>query len=232
MVSFGEALQRCLAEHYFDVNGRATRAEFWWFQLFYFICIFLCVYVTLFFEYIPGTMGRMIFLALILPDFSVTIRRLHDVSLSGWFALLYFVPYAMEFFNLIPDDYKLAFYVFYMIVSIALVVVAVLPSSQENQWGPNPFDEEEQESEEQTEQETSSKTQCMYCGYTLQDSDSYCKQCGKQITCSHCGSLLAKDAAFCSHCGKELTSNAAFCSKCGNALTANALFCSRCGNKV
>jgi len=59
-------------------EGRASRSEFWWFMLVYFI---------LSYTVIGG-------LACIIPAIAVTTRRLHDVGRSGWLQLWAFVPFA------------------------------------------------------------------------------------------------------------------------------------------
>ena len=46
---------------------------------------------------INETLGMMsiiaVFLALLVPNFTVSVRRLHDTDKSGWFLLLVLVPY-------------------------------------------------------------------------------------------------------------------------------------------
>lgn len=56
-------------------------------------------------------------LALIVPNISVTVRRLHDAGYSGWFYLLNFVPY---------------------VGGIILFIFTLLPSAPPNQWGTGP----------------------------------------------------------------------------------------------
>ena len=36
-LTFGEAVKKALTENYCNFSGRASRSEFWWFQLFTFI---------------------------------------------------------------------------------------------------------------------------------------------------------------------------------------------------
>jgi uncharacterized membrane protein YhaH (DUF805 family) len=80
-----------------DFNGRATRAEYWWFVL-----IFLILYVVL--VVLESTLGLVseslevgylstaFSLVSLLPSLAVATRRLHDVNNSGWRQLLYLVP--------------------------------------------------------------------------------------------------------------------------------------------
>ena len=81
----------CL-QHYADFNGRARRSEFWYFRLFNvlaFIGIYLII-VTI--KIVIGIdLGFLILaspIALFIPNFAVTARRLHDTNRSGWWQLL------------------------------------------------------------------------------------------------------------------------------------------------
>lgn len=88
-VSFGEAASRGFAK-LFDFNGRATRAEFWWFYL-----LLMIIWLPLcFFAISFGFQGQAIqflgyaFWAVVLSG--VGARRLHDTNHSGWWQLLMF----------------------------------------------------------------------------------------------------------------------------------------------
>jgi uncharacterized membrane protein YhaH (DUF805 family) len=35
----------------------------------------------------------LLVIALVIPNLAVMVRRLHDQNLSGWFILLFFIPY-------------------------------------------------------------------------------------------------------------------------------------------
>jgi uncharacterized membrane protein YhaH (DUF805 family) len=95
---------------YADFSGRSRRLEYWLFSLF---VLFFLVGTAL----IGGMAGVMTadngiessgsgifpafsflaiiigFFALLIPMIAVTVRRLHDQDKSGWFILVYFVPY-------------------------------------------------------------------------------------------------------------------------------------------
>jgi len=88
---------------YATFQGRASRSEFWWFNLFMII-----VNVLLYIIYAPldswgGTTESLStqdivgyispdtwFLATIIPVIAVWVRRLHDSDKSGWWYLLVF----------------------------------------------------------------------------------------------------------------------------------------------
>ena len=77
----------CL-KHYADFSGRARCSEFWYFQLFryLFICLSAILLSVMPFIGIIGIFG------LIVPNFAVTARRLHDTNRSGWWQLLTLIP--------------------------------------------------------------------------------------------------------------------------------------------
>jgi uncharacterized membrane protein YhaH (DUF805 family) len=96
-----ESLRSCLLDNFATGRGRASRSEYWWFQL--------CVLVVMGFWPMPfdaGIMGEvpvlpsltsllvplLVALALLIPSSSVTIRRLHDIDKSGLWLLLGLVP--------------------------------------------------------------------------------------------------------------------------------------------
>jgi large subunit ribosomal protein L7/L12 len=65
--------------NFLTFEGRASRAEYWYWALFSFL-------LTMF-------TGGLAALFLWLPSLSMSVRRLHDINKSGWLLLLYWVPY-------------------------------------------------------------------------------------------------------------------------------------------
>jgi len=73
-------------KQYADFNGRASRQEYWMFQLFNII-------VSIVIGFISGFIGVPILaslysLAVLVPSIAVGVRRMHDVGKSGWFLLI------------------------------------------------------------------------------------------------------------------------------------------------
>ena len=85
MMSFGEAVWVVLFEKYATFRGRAARSEYWWWYLF-----FVLVQVVLNAAEMEMLSGVFIVLVLI-PHLAVTVRRLHDINLSGWWVFFYYV---------------------------------------------------------------------------------------------------------------------------------------------
>lgn len=90
-VGFVSAVKRGF-QRYGDFTGRASRAEFWWWALFY-------VVVTWIAEEVMGMTGVPILqifqLGLLLPTLAVGARRLHDIDRPGWMQIVVYLPYLM-----------------------------------------------------------------------------------------------------------------------------------------
>jgi uncharacterized membrane protein YhaH (DUF805 family) len=88
-MTFGEAV-RSGFDHYAKFDGRASRPAFWWWVLFVFL-------VSVAANIIDFAIGAPVFtalagLGLLLPNLSVSIRRLHDTNRSGWWILIWLIP--------------------------------------------------------------------------------------------------------------------------------------------
>lgn len=82
--TFFGAIRVCLAK-YADFNGRATRAEFWWFALF-------ITLVTLALGYLSQELASVFSVAVLLPFLAAGARRLHDIGKSTWWLLIILAP--------------------------------------------------------------------------------------------------------------------------------------------
>ena len=93
-MSFQDAILNSLM-NFKNFSGRATRSEFWWFQLFFFVNI--AFFGTIFNEVFAdgyGDLASLLFFGpLLVPSLAVTFRRLHDLGYPGWFSLGVFIPY-------------------------------------------------------------------------------------------------------------------------------------------
>ncbi len=83
-MTFMESVQTCFSK-YCDFNGRASRAEYWWWVLFTFIVGVVCGAIS---EYLGGVAN----LALLLPSLGVLWRRLHDMGRAGGYFFFVFIP--------------------------------------------------------------------------------------------------------------------------------------------
>ncbi|MDR2146619.1 MAG: DUF805 domain-containing protein [Tannerella sp.] len=93
--------KKAVFNNYANFKGRARRAEFWNFAL-----ATLILFAVLFTLFIIGITAKINFLtniiaileslaalALIVPIFSVSVRRLHDINKSGWNYFVTFIPF-------------------------------------------------------------------------------------------------------------------------------------------
>ena len=95
-----EYFKTCITDKYLDFDGRARRAEYWYFQLFTALAylpfaVLFIVAAILESEVLVYTLigfFMILMLALFLPSIAVTVRRLHDTDKSGWFYLLGLIP--------------------------------------------------------------------------------------------------------------------------------------------
>src|SRR5690625_1810196 len=103
-LSFGQAIGEVFSK-YGVFRGRATRSEYWWWQLFSFLVFWLPAVGAVVISIVAGAMesasgadvdgwyalggllmvlGAITGLALLVPNLAVAVRRLHDMDLSGW----------------------------------------------------------------------------------------------------------------------------------------------------
>lgn len=83
-MSFFEAIRVCLTK-YAEFNGRAGRAEFWWFFLF-------VVLGASAFAYASEALSSIFLVAVLLPLLAVGARRLRDAGQSVWWLWIGLAP--------------------------------------------------------------------------------------------------------------------------------------------
>jgi len=105
-------------KQYADISGRASRSEYWYFVLFN-ACFAISLALLMVLVPSIGIAYILYALAMIVPGFCVTVRRLHDIGKSGWNLLFAFIP----------------------IVGPILLLIWYCTESApgDNQWGPNPW---------------------------------------------------------------------------------------------
>ena len=110
-MTFADSINTCFRK-FTDINGRASRSEYWWFYLFCVMVNIAIFMVSILIGYLVadiigmilfGNIGVYILIPIVslLLLFAVTIRRLHDTGHSGLWYLIIFVPLIGPFWLLI-----------------------------------------------------------------------------------------------------------------------------------
>ena len=101
-MNFIEAIESVLIENYFNLDGKATRSEYWWFILSYSIFVMVVTSFTFLTAPMAGLTGTVIdtafnylplgiAAALFLPLLGVTVRRFADAGRGKREAIVVFV---------------------------------------------------------------------------------------------------------------------------------------------
>ena len=86
-MNFVESLQTCYKK-FFDFSGRASKSEYWWFQLYNAI-----IYVLSFvFQGDLVLLLSILIIVNLIPVYAVGVRRIHDSNKSGWLVLISLIP--------------------------------------------------------------------------------------------------------------------------------------------
>ena len=110
-------------KNYVNFKGRARRKEYWGFTLFY--ALIFAILGAFAFTGIGVKLFLVVFVATLPPSISLTVRRLHDINLSGWFTLymlIMLIPVIGEGIAII----------------ISIVIGVVQGSAESNKFGENP----------------------------------------------------------------------------------------------
>lgn len=110
-------------KNYVNFKGRARRKEYWGFTLFY--ALIFAILDAFAFTGIGVILFLVVFVATLPPSISLTVRRLHDINLSGWFTLymlIMLIPVIGEGIAII----------------ISIVIGVVQGSAESNKFGENP----------------------------------------------------------------------------------------------
>ncbi len=120
--------------HYFDFKGKATRSEFWFFNLYNLlieIIFIILFFVGLLNPYILLIYGIFVFI----PKSSIIIRRLRDAAFNIYISLPYIITNLMLITIGLPGNRELylLFRSFYWVYFITLIVLLCFPSKKKEQ---------------------------------------------------------------------------------------------------
>jgi len=80
-----------VTEHYVDFQGRARRAQYWYYMLVY-VVIFIVLAIIQQVIGMRGLLTGLLGLALLLPSLGLAFRRIHDTDRSAWWLLIGLIP--------------------------------------------------------------------------------------------------------------------------------------------
>ena len=139
MMDFMDAVKNVIMNNYANFSGRASRSEFWWWTLFYFLVSIPVSFIDLIIgiELIPGygPFAIILIVGLFLPNFSLIFRRLHDTGRSGWWYWIVFLPIAIYGYE--ARNHKVLMPIFGFMYAIKLLFT--LGEEGGNQYGSNPI---------------------------------------------------------------------------------------------
>ena len=145
---------------YATFSGRASRPEYWWFQLALWVSIFVAFILLAFIPVIGILIYIVVVFGSIIPNVAVSARRLHDTNKSGWHQLLAFVPF---------------------LGPVALIVLYALPSDWgDNQYGSPPHTMGNAPGH--TVIIGTATPMCPSCGSTIGNQTRFCPSCGHRIS--------------------------------------------------
>jgi uncharacterized membrane protein YhaH (DUF805 family) len=127
-----------------DFSGRSRRMEFWLFWLTALILQMVTSYIDAVTSQplIAGGMGSItlaVTLILLAPAATVGIRRLHDIGRSGWWMLLFGLPYLGWLVSVDSGSQSVIAALALLVGTIILLVLLVQPGTPaDNAYGPNP----------------------------------------------------------------------------------------------
>ena len=144
-MNFLESLKHCIDNSYANFKSRASRSEFWYFTLFILIYMLIGLLILRLiivdwakiedpmWSQLSLTLGWIVLIAPVLvPSSSVTVRRLHDINLSGWLLCIY-----LPFMYL--DKFFETEYIFYLVFTIILYSICLLKGTNgKNKFGNKP----------------------------------------------------------------------------------------------
>ena len=102
MMGFMDALTTVFRNKYATFSGRASRSEYWWSYLGYFVIATVLQIFAIIggirlidageLALLPSLIALVGIVAMIIPTIAVSVRRMHDTGKSGWMLLILIIP--------------------------------------------------------------------------------------------------------------------------------------------
>lgn len=139
-MTFKQSVLICLGPKYlFKIQGRASRSEYWWFALFICLVNIASAVFWIFPPAVAASLNFLVGLVLFPASFGVTVRRLHDRNLSGWWLL---TPLCLIVSGIMaaPAAQLALMDIFSFLLCVAFIIVFCMPGQPGvNRFGANPL---------------------------------------------------------------------------------------------
>ena len=149
-MSFFDAVASAF-RRYFDFSGRSSRSEFWWFFLFCVLLYMLTFSLTInelgqpdkinpedFLSKSLTSWFGLAFIFTLIPSISVSVRRFHDINMSGWWYV------ALQIAPSILAQFIFLFSFISFITLFAYLYFMCAEGGGDNQYGANPIQNKDQ----------------------------------------------------------------------------------------
>ena len=137
-------------------EGRASRAEYWYFFLFSLIIGFALGFIEGFLGIASGSddsvLANIYYLAVLIPSIAVGVRRMHDVGKSGWFIII-------PIYN--------------------LLLTLRSGTGSDNKYGPN---SKEPKEIDVSRDNIPTPNYCHKCGTKMDEDSKFCFKCGAKVS--------------------------------------------------
>lgn len=133
----------CVTHKYFQYKGRSSRKEFWLFTICYILLgsipelgYFILKNDSYLLKLLI-TIYSFFTIFLIIPSFTVIVRRLHDINFNGWWNLFFLTPLSI---SISQDNIDKIFCYISIILFILFVILMCLKgTSTTNKYGEPPI---------------------------------------------------------------------------------------------
>ena len=84
-----------ITKRFFDFDGKTSREEFWMFTLWHVIIAVVFSVIS------AGILGAIYSLLILVPQTAISVRRYHDIGMSGWVFFVFFLLFLIPYVNII-----------------------------------------------------------------------------------------------------------------------------------
>jgi uncharacterized membrane protein YhaH (DUF805 family) len=127
-----------LTNHYVDFNGRVGRAQFWYYVL---VVVVLAIGVGIVASVTVRLLSSLFWLALLLPNIGMGMRRLHDIGKPGIYVFIPVVPSVLAVIFLFLFLWPLAMICWLLALAASILLIywyAQPGEAAANAYGPPP----------------------------------------------------------------------------------------------